>query len=458
QRAAENRPGAEARLVAVGDPVNDQGGKPVHLGGVQIIAAHEDFDAAQRALAFEAERRADFFLVLEGELVLVFAGGEVKLVAHPEEKILGLLQLRDIGGADDAVQRQGFDVLNLETGARDPARGLQIAQPALAFLYVGLDQIDRAAKLLVAQARFFELLADKALDAVFHQARLDLFLEVFVQRKIAAEKARVEQRGAHFHVALGQAHAVGDAPGGVADLKAGVPQGVEQLLGDRFDKRRNLPDVEKQQIDVRLRIELAAAVAALGDQRDPAVGGRELLAVVGADRSEQVADQMIHHRGPRRSDFQAAGAAAVALEQRAPAVVDVTARLALEIGLGLRAFEQGEGNGDGVHGLGLKRFDHLIGLAVFLNAFEERFDHGVLVARQSERAAFDPVGDEKHFHQHARHARADENVEQRLLDAEVFHVVHHFAHAAHQRALNPVGQGDRVLELHALGHIAQYKL
>ena len=54
--------------------MDDQGRQPIDMGRVQIVTAHEHFDAAQSSLAFEPQRRTDFFLMLEGQLVLVLAG------------------------------------------------------------------------------------------------------------------------------------------------------------------------------------------------------------------------------------------------------------------------------------------------------------------------------------------------------------------------------------------------
>ena len=46
--------------------------------------AHENFNGFERPLAFEAKRPADPFLLFEGELVLVFAGGKMELVPYSQ--------------------------------------------------------------------------------------------------------------------------------------------------------------------------------------------------------------------------------------------------------------------------------------------------------------------------------------------------------------------------------------
>ena len=54
-----------------------------------------------------------------------------------------------------------------------------------------------------------------------------------------------------------------------------VPERVEDRLGDRLDVRVHLPRVEEEQVDVGVRVQLATAVAALGDQGAALVEPRE---------------------------------------------------------------------------------------------------------------------------------------------------------------------------------------
>lgn len=64
-----------------------------------------------------------------------------------------------------------------------------------------------------------------------------------------------------------------------------------------------------------------------------------------------------------------------------------------------------------------KRLGNEVGLAVFLYAFEKRFDHGVLVSRLAHGAALAAMGDKAHLDQYAGHTSADENEKQRLFYA-----------------------------------------
>src|SRR5678816_2789129 len=188
----------------------------------------------------------------------------MQFIAHPEQKILRLFELRDITRVDHARERQPVEIFYFELGTRNPTGRLNIAQTALTFLDVGLEQINRAAELFMPSSVLFELFADKSFDPLFYQPRLDSFSEILVERVIAAQKPGVEKRRAHFHVDLRKAHAFGDAACRVPDLQPGVPKGIEQLFRGRLDKRRNLPGIEKQEIDIGEWIQFASTVTALG--------------------------------------------------------------------------------------------------------------------------------------------------------------------------------------------------
>ncbi len=294
--------------------MDDQAGEPADLRGVEIISAHEHFDAAQTFFALVAQRAADVLLMFEGQLILMSAGGEVQLVAHPEQKVLGLFELGDVGGVDDAVEREAVQILRLELGAGDPLGGLNVAQTTLPFLDLRFEQIDRAAVAPVAQPAFVKLLAHESADALFEQFGLDDFLEFAVERKIAAQKSRVEQRRADFHVLLAQAHAIGDGARGVSHLQAAIEQSVEQFFGQRLDEWRHFAGMQDEQIDVGARVELAAPVAALGGDGEARCLAGKRVQEIGADGAQELANQMIHDGGISRRHFQSAGALTVPFE------------------------------------------------------------------------------------------------------------------------------------------------
>src|SRR5262249_13953371 len=146
-----------------------------------------------------------------------------------------------------------------------PERRVEVAEAALPFLQLRLQEVDGIAGPRMALTRLGELLLEEvrrvlAPDLVDHPR-----VELVVELRLAAEVAGVEERGLDLQVARGEPAALADVPEGVADGEPGVPERVEDHLRDGLDVRVHLPRIEEEEVDVRARIELAAAVAALGD-------------------------------------------------------------------------------------------------------------------------------------------------------------------------------------------------
>ena len=139
---------------------------------------------------------------------------------------------------------------------------MQVAQAALAFLDVGLDDVARIAHALVALVALGELGLDEVAAVAGQELLGEALGQLVVQLALAPHVARLEQRGADGQVALGVAQALVDRARRVADLQAEVPQQVEHELDDLLAARRLLVGPQEQQIDVRQRRQLAAAVAA----------------------------------------------------------------------------------------------------------------------------------------------------------------------------------------------------
>ena len=176
----------------------------------------------------------------------------------------------------------------------DPEQRVQVAQPALAVLHVRLDQITRLAGAAMALLALGELGGDEFRRGALHDFLFEARGQLAVERGIAEQMPRLEQRRADGHVGLGLADAFADRTGGVADLLPHVPQAIEQCFGDRFAPGGLLVGQHEQQIDVGARRQQAAAIAAGGDHRH-ALGLRmDLRRVKRADHEfEQDADDFV---------------------------------------------------------------------------------------------------------------------------------------------------------------------
>ncbi len=98
-------------------------------------------------------------------------------------------------------------------------------------------------------------------------------LQLAVEHLVAPEEARLQKSGADRHVGGSLADALLDGARGVADLEADIPERVEQILHHLLRIGRGLVGVEKQQVDVGERRQLAASVAADRDHRQMLAGG-----------------------------------------------------------------------------------------------------------------------------------------------------------------------------------------
>ncbi|MNV59254.1 hypothetical protein D3C71_1516680 [compost metagenome] len=138
---------------------------------------------------------------------------------------------------------------------------------------------------MVAGVALLHLDALGAEEGARVQAGLGRGVELLHQRAAAGQPARFQQRGLYRDVGVGFALAVFDGPHAVAGLQAQVPQRGHQLLDGGFVLARGRVRQQDQQIDVGMRIEFAAAIAAHGGQRGAGRQGAML---------DQVAQARIH--------------------------------------------------------------------------------------------------------------------------------------------------------------------
>jgi hypothetical protein len=194
--------------------------------------------------------------------------------ADPEvlERRLVARKLARLVALEQAV-RDEIEPARADAGrARDPADGVQVAQPAGGLLEVRLERV-RGVLVLRVALLLLELLRLEERHGV--RLRFQGFDQFGKQAPAAREIARFGERGLDGDVFVGRAHAFGHGAHAVADLEAGVPEGADQALdaaalfpGERLRH-------EHQEIDVRARVKLAAAVAAGGDQRRAGEAGLE---------------------------------------------------------------------------------------------------------------------------------------------------------------------------------------
>ena len=167
-----------------------------------------------------------------------------------------------LAGGHESLARELAPGAAEARGASDPQHRRKIAQAAGALLDVGLEVVDRVLILQMAL-----LLLERL--GVVERADVHAFgepaPELAVQRARPREQPVLEQARTHRHVGGHLDLALLDGAHGVRQLDADVPQHGEELL-DGLGRRRGARRQEDQHVDVGVRIELAATVAADRDR------------------------------------------------------------------------------------------------------------------------------------------------------------------------------------------------
>ena len=144
-----------------------------------------------------------------------------------------------------------------QVGVAGPPQRVDVAEPAVAVLQVGLEQVGDVAGLRPAldhpRAQGVEPAASVA--AVLRQP---LRRQAGAELVVAGERAGAEQRRRRVQVVGGEGQLLVERAHGVAELEPGVPQRVPQRRGDLVDAARPAV-VDEQDVDVALRGQLAGA-------------------------------------------------------------------------------------------------------------------------------------------------------------------------------------------------------
>src|SRR5205085_3999710 len=127
---------------------------------------------------------------------------------------------------------------------------------------------------------------------------------------IAGERTRLEHGRFREHVLVRLIDRFIDRAGGVANLEADIPEQVENLFDHLGRVRRNVPAiflVEKHDVDIAERVELAASVTA---EREKGERGRGRAAIARRESYRRLEDAL--HQDIDQFDAEGADLAAAA--------------------------------------------------------------------------------------------------------------------------------------------------
>jgi hypothetical protein len=250
---------------------------------VEVIVAHEALHAEAVALVLVAEVARDPRLEAAAEHVVLVAGDQMQRVAHaPEERQRGVGQGL-LAGRDESLVRQLAQRARAELGGAEPHRRVDVAQPARRLLHVGLADVGGGTVLTIPLVALGERGGEELLEVVAVDVVAQDLAELREQPPVARDEPGLLHRRAARKIGAGHRHAIVEGAETVTDMQAEIPHHVEQLLREPLHERRQLAVVDHHQVDVRRRVELAAAVAA---ERDEDVG-RRLEVVRGGIRGDE---------------------------------------------------------------------------------------------------------------------------------------------------------------------------
>ena len=157
--------------------------------------------------------------------------------------------------------------------ARDPQHGLQVAQASGALLHVRLEVVGRVVILEMPLLLFQHL---RFVERRNVHRRGDAAAEGAMQAARAGDVTMLEQARLDGDVARHLVGALRDRAHAVAHFEPDVPEDPDQPLDERRPCGIEPARQQDQDVDVGVRVELAATVAADGDERD--VGRRAEIA------------------------------------------------------------------------------------------------------------------------------------------------------------------------------------
>ena len=271
-------------------------GEVADVLGDQEVVLHEAFDILHAGMRGIAEPDRDLALHVERQPLFGAAGEEMDVAADRPQEIRAAAEDAVFLGVEHAALHQLIGLAHAVDIFRDPEQRVQVAQAALAVLDVGLDQIARLPGAAVALLALGQFGGDEFGRGALHHFLVEARHQLVIERLVAGQEARLQDRGADRHVAARLPDRFIDRARGVADLQSHVPQAIQNGFGDLLAPGGLLVGQDEQQIDVGFRRHQAAAVAAGGDHRHALGAGGDRRAIeMPRGRGKQDADDLVLH-------------------------------------------------------------------------------------------------------------------------------------------------------------------
>jgi hypothetical protein len=266
-----------------------------------VVVLHEVLDAREHLGLAVTEPLGDLGLEIEVHGVGRARAGEVELVAHAEEKIVGAAEGREVVGAHVVLVGEVGEGGVAEFHAGHPGGVLVVAQAADAVLDVGLLVKHRVARLGAPARLIVEARGDVGFRVLVEVVAAVGLGECVEELRGARDEARLEERGLGLDFLARLDEHLVDGARRVADLQPAVPERVEDFVGEVFlegfrEGGFRFRGKQEHHVDVAPRAEFAAPVAAERNdrhgRRQRPVRPRKRLRRVGEEPREQRVDDL----------------------------------------------------------------------------------------------------------------------------------------------------------------------
>ena len=231
------------RFAAAAKPVAEGVAEIEEERRVLVVIPHEGFHPAQDGPVLVAETVGDLSLQAQGQDIAGTLLQVMEFGADAQQEVVGAVELLAFGRRQQLRVDKSLGAGQPPFHFPDPDQVLIIAQAAASAFDVGFLEKRRVARLFVPVALVGHAPGQVFLFMAVQAAALEGLLKFREERFVSAEKAGLQQRGLGAQVAVGLGDEFLHRARGVSDLKADVPEHVENVLDDVVDLARVLRSV-----------------------------------------------------------------------------------------------------------------------------------------------------------------------------------------------------------------------
>ena len=146
---------------------------------------HKPLDAAAAGMIGVTHPAPDLGLQVEGQPLLGTAGEVMDMAANRPQEVLGAIEPLQLFRRQHSQLYELADIVGAIDVFGYPEQGVQVSEPALAFLDVGLELVTAVADALVSLIPFGELACHELRRTALYDVRIKASLQLIEERLFA---------------------------------------------------------------------------------------------------------------------------------------------------------------------------------------------------------------------------------------------------------------------------------